>query len=50
MSVKSKLISMEVLITKSSTDSNICHNEFVLINNMLKEYDNTKEEIKNLKT
>ena len=27
-------------------DSNISHNEFVLINNMLKEFDDMKEEIK----
>ena len=50
MSAKSKLISMEILITKSSIDSNICHNEFLLMNNVLKEYDDTKEKTKNLKT
>ena len=32
------------------TDSIISNDEFVLINNVLKEYDNMKEEIKNLKT
>ena len=31
-------------------DSNINHVKFVLINNSLKEYDDIKEEIKNLKT
>ena len=31
-------------------DSNISHDEFVLINNGLKEYGKMKEEIKNLKT
>ena len=31
-------------------DPNISHDEFVLINNALKEYDIKKEEIKNLKT
>ena len=31
-------------------DSVICHNEIVLINNVLKEYNKMKEEIKNLKT
>ena len=46
---KSKLNSI-VLISNALTDSNIIHDEFVLINNMLKEYDNMKEEIKNLKT
>ena len=42
--VKSKLNSIKVLISKALTDSNISHDEFVLINNVL------KEEIKNLKT
>ena len=46
---KSKLNSIEILISKALTDSNISHDEFVLINNVLKEYDNMKEEIKNLK-
>ena len=47
---KSKLNSMEFLISKSLIDSNISHDEYVLINNVLKEYDNMKEEIKILKT
>ena len=38
---------MSVLISKSLTDSNISHDEFVLINNVLKEYEKMKEEIKN---
>ena len=46
---KSKLINIEVLISKTLIDSNIIHDEFVLINNLLKEYDKMKEEIKNLK-
>ena len=46
---KSKLNNMEVLISKVLVDSNISHYEFVLINNVLREYDNMKEEIKNLK-
>ena len=41
---------LEVLISKASIDSNISYDEFVLINNVLKEYDEMKEEIKNLKT
>ena len=41
---KSKLNSIEVLIYK---DSNIIHDEFVLINNLLKEFYDMKEEIKN---
>ena len=45
---KSKLNSI-VLISNALTDSNIIHDEFVLINNMLKEYDNMKEEIKKIK-
>ena len=48
--VKSKLSSIEVLISKAFIDSDISHDEFVLINNVLKEYDDMKEEIKNLKT
>ena len=34
---KSKLNSIEVLISKGITNSNIRHDEFVLINNVLKE-------------
>ena len=41
---------IEVLISKALVDSNISHDEFVLMNNVLKEYGNIKEEIKNLKT
>ena len=41
---------MKVLISKSLTDSNISHDEFVSINNVLKEYEELKEKIKNLKT
>ena len=50
MLAKSKLNSIEVLISKALIDSNISHGKFVLINNALKEYDNMKEEIKNLKS
>ena len=50
MSVKSKLSSIEILISKTLIDSNIAHDEFVLINNVAKEYDDKKEEIKNLET
>ena len=38
---------MKVLISKSLTDSNISHDEFVSINSMLKEYEEVKGEIKN---
>ena len=46
---KSKLNSIGVLISNALIDSIISHNEFVLIN-VLKEYDEMKKEIKNLKT
>ena len=44
---KSKLNSIEALISKALINSFISHDEFVLINNVLKEYDAMKEEIKN---
>ena len=44
---KSKLNSTEALISKAFIDSNISHDEFVLINNVINEYDDMKEEIKN---
>ena len=47
---KRKLNSMEVLISKALIDSFISHDEFVLINNVLKECNEIKEEINNLKT
>ena len=43
---KSKLNSMEVLISKALTDSNISHNDFVSINNVLKKFYDMKEKIK----
>ena len=49
MLTKSKLNNMDVLISKALIDSNISFDEFVLINNVLKEYD-MKEEINYLKT
>ena len=50
LSAKSKLNRVEVLISKSLIDSNISHDEFVSIINVLKEYEKMKEEIKNVKT
>ena len=50
MFTKSKLNSIEVIICKALIDSNNSYDGFVLINNGLKEYDDMKEEIKNLKT
>ena len=47
---KTKSNRIESLISKTVIDSNISHDEFVLINNVLKEYDDMKEEIENLKT
>ena len=46
---KSKLDRKEILISKSLIDSVTSHDEFVLIN-VLKQYNEMKEEIKNLKT
>ena len=47
MLAKSKLNNMEVLISKALIDTNISHDEFVLINNMLKVIYNMKEETEN---
>ena len=44
------LNSIEVLISMTLIDSSISYDEFVLINDALKEYGNMKKEIKNLKT
>ena len=49
MFTRSKLNNIEVLISKALIDSNIRHIEFILISNVRKEYDEMKEEIKNLK-
>ena len=46
---KFKLNRMEVLISDPLANLVISHDEFVLINNMLKEYNEMKEEIENLK-
>ena len=47
---KPKLNRTEILISKASIDSVISHDEFVLVNNVLKEQNKMKEKIKNLKT
>ena len=47
---KTKLSSIEILISKSLIDSNISYDEFISINNVLKEYDDIKKEIRNLNT
>ena len=41
---------IEVLIAKALIDSYISQDEFILVNNMLKEYDYMKEQVKDLKT
>ena len=43
---KSKLNSIEVLISKALIDSSVYHDEFVLINYVLKEFYYMKEKIK----
>ena len=48
MSAKSRLNNIKVLISKALIDSIISLDEFVLINNVLKEYREMKEGIKNL--
>ena len=47
MLAKPKLNTIEVSISKALIDSNISHDKFVSVNNLLKEYDDMKEEIKN---
>ena len=47
---KAKLNSIEVVISKALIDSDISRGDFVLINNVLEESDDMKEETKNLKT
>ena len=47
MSAKSKLNTIEFLISKALLDSYLNHDEFVSINNVLREYNEMKEEIKN---
>ena len=43
---KDKLNTIEVLISKALIDSYISHDEFVSINNVLREYNGIKEGIK----
>ena len=45
---KSKLNCIELLLSTSLIDWVISHDEFVLMNNVLKEYEEMKKEIKNL--
>ena len=50
MLARSKLNKIQILVSKALIDSNITYDEFVLTNKVLKEYENMKEEIKNLLT
>ena len=45
---KTKLNSIEFLISKDLTDSSISYDEFPLLNNVVKEYDSMKKEIKKI--
>ena len=45
---KTNLSTIEVLISRTLINSCISHDEFALVNNMLKEYDDKKEEIEHL--
>ena len=45
---KYKLNTTEVLISKALINSHISHEEFVLVNNLLREFNEMKEEIKNM--
>ena len=47
---KFKLNTLGVLISKTSINSFVSHDEFVLINNLLKVYNKMREEIKTLQT
>ena len=44
---KTKLNTVKDFIFEALIDSNINHDEFISVNNVLKEYDDMKEEIKN---
>ena len=46
LGVFNKLNNTEVFFSRALIDSYISHDEFVLVKNVLKEYDETKEEIK----
>ena len=48
--VEYELHNVENLISKTLIESNMNHGKFVLINNVLREYDNLKKENKNVKT
>ena len=47
---KTKLDTIKVLISKGLVDSYISHDKFVSVNNILRQYNGMKEEIKHLET
>ena len=47
---KDKLNTIEILISTALINSYISHDEFVSVNNVLREYNEMKEEIKNRET
>ena len=47
---KDKVNTIEPLICKSLIDSYIGHNKFVSVNNLLREYNEIKKEVKNPET
>ena len=47
---KDKLNTIEVLTSKTLIDSYISHDEFVSVNDVLREYNEMKKEIKNPET
>ena len=47
---KTNLITIEVIISKALIDSCISHEEFVSVTNVLREYNEIKEEIKDFET
>ena len=46
--VKANLDSIETIIFKALTDLYICRDKLVSVNNVIREYDETIEEVKNL--
>ena len=50
MLANGKLNTKEVLISRALINTNISHDEFVSVNNVSNEYDDTEKAAKNLKT
>ena len=48
--VKTKLNTLEALVSRGLINSYISHHKFALVNKVLREYDDMKKAIKNLKT